>query len=149
MAELVDGGQVVLVVAGGGLGQLLLFCGVDQLVDRRVTSVEVAGMLCAMIMIAGSSAADTSDPIGVLILLVVLGAAAVCFGGRWAFNVRGAVESTLTRRRAALEVRGRRTGDLSLADTESLSPFFFRFLGSVIAVAGLAMVGLSLILVTG
>lgn len=103
----------------------------------------------AMIMIVGSSAADTSDPIGVLILFAVLGVAAVCLGGRWALNLRGAVESTLARRRAALEVRGRRTGDLSLADTESLSPFFFRFLGSVIAVAGLAMVGLSLILATG
>lgn len=106
-------------------------------------------MLCAMIMIAGPSAADTSDPIGVLILLAVLGAAAVCLGGRWAFNLRGAVDSTLARRRAALELRGQRTGDLSLADTKSLSPVFFRYVGSVIAVAGLAMLGLSLILATG
>jgi hypothetical protein len=106
-------------------------------------------MLCGMIMIAVSPAADTSDPIGVLLLLAVVGVAAVYIGGRWAFNLRGAVDSTLARRRAALELRGQRTGNLSLADTESLSPFFFKFVGSVIAVAGLAMLTLSLILATG
>ncbi|MFD9322294.1 hypothetical protein ACFWDQ_32395 [Streptomyces sp. NPDC060053] len=63
--------------------------------------------------------------------------------------MRGAVDAALARRRAALELRGRRTGDLSLADTESLGPGFFKFMGGVIAVAGCALLALSLILATG
>ncbi|MFD7136736.1 hypothetical protein [Streptomyces sp. NPDC059894] len=101
-----------------------------------------------MFMIVTTSAAASSDPTGVLIFLAALGAAAVCVGARWAFNLRGAVDATLARRRAALELRGRRTGDLSLADTESLGPGFFKFMGSVIAVGGLALLALSLILAT-
>ena len=101
-----------------------------------------------MFMIATTSAAASSNPVGVLILLAVLGVAAVYFGGRWAFNLGGAVETTLARRRAALELRGQRTGNLSLADTESLSPGFFKLIGSVIAVAGLVLLALSLILAT-
>ncbi|MFG3323934.1 hypothetical protein ACGF3J_38440 [Streptomyces sp. NPDC048171] len=101
-----------------------------------------------MIMIARSSAADTSDPTGVLFLLIALGAAGVYFGGRLAFNLGGAVDSMLERRRAALELRAQRTGNLSLAETGSLSPGFFKFVGSVSAVAGLALLALSLILAT-
>ncbi|WP_143098943.1 hypothetical protein [Streptomyces sp. yr375] len=101
-----------------------------------------------MLMIAISSAAPSSDPTGVLIFLAALGAAAICIGARWAFNLRGAVDATLARRRAALELRGQRTGDLSLADTDSVGPGFFKYLGGVIAVAGLALLALSLFLVT-
>ncbi|MFF3502023.1 hypothetical protein [Streptomyces sp. NPDC003247] len=101
-----------------------------------------------MSMITTTSAAASSDPAGVLIFLAALGAAAVCFGARWTFNLRGAVDATLARRRAALELKGQRTGDLSLADTESLGPGFFKLIGSVIAVAGLALLALSLILAT-
>ncbi|MEV7796114.1 hypothetical protein AB0O68_29610 [Streptomyces sp. NPDC087512] len=102
-----------------------------------------------MFMIAAPSAAASSDPVGVLILLAVLGVAAIWFGGRWAFNLGGAVETTLARRRAALELRGLRTGDLGLADTEGLGPSFFRLIGGVMAVAGLVLLTLSLILATG
>lgn len=105
-------------------------------------------MLRVMLMIATTSAAASSNPTGVLIFLAALGAAAICIGARWAFNVRGAVDATLARRRASLELRGRRTGDLSLADTKSLGPGFFKFMGSVTAVAGLALPALSLILAT-
>lgn len=105
-------------------------------------------MLCGMIMIADTSSADTSDPIGVLILLAALGFAAVFIGGRLTFNVRGAVDATLARRRAVLELKAQQTGDLGLPETWSLSPFFFKFLGSVTMVAGLVLLALSLILVT-
>lgn len=105
-------------------------------------------MLHVMLMIATTSAADSSDPTAVLIFLAALGAAAVYIGARWAFNLRGAVDTTLARRRAALELKGQRTGNLSLADTESLSPGFLKIIGSVIAVAGLALLALSLILAT-
>ncbi|MFL9659707.1 hypothetical protein ACJ7VE_39155 [Streptomyces sp. PB17] len=101
-----------------------------------------------MITIAGPSAAGSSDPIGVLIFLAALGVGGVFIGGRLAFNVRGAVDSTLVRRRAVLEVRAQRTGDLRLSDTGSLGPFFFRFVGSVTMVAGVALLALSLILAT-
>ncbi|WP_189712854.1 hypothetical protein [Streptomyces phaeofaciens] len=102
-----------------------------------------------MFMIATASAAASSNPTGVLTFLAALGAAAVCIGARWAFNVRGAVDTTLARRRAALELMGQRAGDLSLADTKSLGPGFFKFMGGVITVAGLALLALSLILATG
>lgn len=105
-------------------------------------------MLRVMLMIATTSAAASSDPTGVLIFVAALGAAAVYIGGRLVFNLRGAVDATLARRRAALELKGQRTGNLSLADTESLGPGFFKILGSVIAVAGLALLALSLILAT-
>ncbi|MFG1670882.1 hypothetical protein [Streptomyces sp. Y7] len=59
------------------------------------------------------------------------------------------MEATLARRRAVLELKGRRTGDLSLADTESLGPWFFKLIGGVIAVGGLALLALSLILAAG
>ncbi|MER5755982.1 hypothetical protein [Streptomyces sp. NPDC002088] len=101
-----------------------------------------------MFMIATASAAASSNPTGVLIFLAAFGAAAVYMGARWAFNLRGAVDVTLARRRAALELKGQRTGDLSLADTESLGPGFFKFFGGVIAVAGLAVLALSMILAT-
>ncbi|MFJ4619741.1 hypothetical protein [Streptomyces sp. NPDC088812] len=101
-----------------------------------------------MFMIATTSAATSSDPTGVLIFLAALGAAAVFMGARLAFNLRGAVDATLARRRAALELRGQRTGDLSLAETDSLGPGFFKLIGSVVAVAGLALLALSLILAT-
>lgn len=45
-------------------------------------------------------------------------------------------------------MKAQRTGDLRLSDTGSLSPFFFRFVGSVTMVAGLALLALSLILAT-
>lgn len=105
-------------------------------------------MLCGMIMVVGASSADTSDPISVLIFLAALGFAAVFTGGRLAFNVRGAVDVTLARRRAVLELKAQSTGDLGLPDTWSLSPFFFKFLGSVTMVAGFALLALSLILAT-
>ncbi|QJT02637.1 hypothetical protein G9272_21960 [Streptomyces asoensis] len=98
-----------------------------------------------MLMIA-TTAAASSDPTGVLVLLAVLGAAAVYIGARWAFDLRGAVDATLARRRAALELKGQRTGNLGLADTESLSPGFYRLIGGVMAVGGLALLTLSLIL---
>ncbi|MER6169580.1 hypothetical protein, partial [Streptomyces violaceorubidus] len=69
-------------------------------------------------------------------------------GGRMAFNVRGAVDATLARRRAVLELKAQSTGDLGLPDTWSLSPFFFKFLGSVTMMAGFALLALTLILVT-
>ncbi|MER6415618.1 hypothetical protein [Streptomyces humidus] len=99
-----------------------------------------------MLMIATTSAAASSNPTGVLIFLAALGAAAVYIGARWAFNLRGAVDATLARRRAALELRGQRTGNLSLADTESLGLGFFKLIGSVIAVGGLVLLALSMIL---
>ncbi|MET9386616.1 hypothetical protein ABZY09_37615 [Streptomyces sp. NPDC002928] len=99
-----------------------------------------------MLMIAAASAAASSNPTGVLIFLAALAAAAVYTGARWAFNLRGAVDSTLARRRAVLELKGQRTGNLSLADTESLGPGFFKFMGSVIALAGLVLLALSVIL---
>jgi len=101
-----------------------------------------------MFMIATASAAASANPTGVLIFLALLGVAAVSIGARWAFNLRGAVDTTLARRRAALELKGRNTGNLSLADTESLGPWFFKLIGSVIAVAGLVLLALSLILAT-
>ncbi|MFJ9011965.1 hypothetical protein [Streptomyces canus] len=102
-------------------------------------------MLRALFMIAATSAGASPDPARVLIFLAALGTAAVHVGARWAFNLRGAVDTTLARRRAALELRGRRAGDLSLVDTESLSPGLFEFMGSVI-VGGLALLALSMML---
>ncbi|WP_157849351.1 hypothetical protein [Streptomyces violaceorubidus] len=101
-----------------------------------------------MIMIVGASSADASDPIGVLIFLAALGFAAVFAGGRLAFNVRGAVDATLARRRAVLELKAQSTGDLGLPDTWSFSPFFFKFLGSVTMVAVFVLLALGLVLVT-
>ncbi|MER6789857.1 hypothetical protein ABT330_35525 [Streptomyces sp. NPDC000658] len=102
-----------------------------------------------MSMIAAPSAAASSSPTGALILLAVLGVAAVCFGARWAFNLRGAVDTTLARRRAALELRGARTGDLSLAETDGVSAGFFRLVGGVLTAAGLVLLVLSLALAAG
>lgn len=63
-------------------------------------------MLRIMFMIVATAAAASSDPAGVLIFLAALGAAAVYIGARWVFNLRGAVDAVLARRRAALELKG-------------------------------------------
>ncbi|MFE7929148.1 hypothetical protein ACFU6S_10445 [Streptomyces sp. NPDC057456] len=44
---------------------------------------------------------------------------------------------------------GQRTGNLSLADTDSISPGFYRLIGGVLTVAGVALLALSLILAVG
>ncbi|QNE77540.1 hypothetical protein F0344_25705 [Streptomyces finlayi] len=101
-----------------------------------------------MFMITATLAADSSTPTGALIVIAVLGIAAVCYGGRWAFDVRGAVNLTMKRRRAAIELKAQQTGNLGLADTDIVRPLFFRLIGSVIAVGGLALLLLAAALAT-
>ncbi|MFC8826628.1 hypothetical protein ACFT9I_14945 [Streptomyces sp. NPDC057137] len=93
-----------------------------------------------------AAATDADTPTGLLIFLGAMGAVAVIIGARWAFNLRGAVDSTLQRRRAVLELKGQRTGDLGLAVNDSIGPSFFRIIGSVVAVAGFGLLALSSIL---
>ncbi|MGW1885554.1 hypothetical protein [Streptomyces sp. NPDC001970] len=99
-----------------------------------------------MFMISVASA-GASRPTGLLICLAAMGAAAVYGGARWAFNLRGAVDATLQRRRAVLELKGQRSGDLNFADNNHVSPWLFRLAGGVMGVAGLALLAMSLILV--
>ncbi|MFJ8886320.1 hypothetical protein ACIRJR_23320 [Streptomyces sp. NPDC102402] len=101
-------------------------------------------------MIITASPAPTADstPTGVLVFLAVLGIAAVCYGGRWALDIRGAIDTTLTRRRAALDIKAQQTGNLGLTQTDGISPSFFRYLGIVITTGGLALLALSAILAT-
>ncbi|MET4920933.1 hypothetical protein P3L51_00865 [Streptomyces sp. PSRA5] len=102
-------------------------------------------MLRNMFMIF-AAATDADTPTGLLIFLGVMGAVALIMGVRWAFNWRGAVDSTLQRRRAVLELKGQRSGDLGLAGNDSIGPWFFRIIGSIVAVAGLGLLTLSSIL---
>nr|PPQ60470.1 hypothetical protein C5F59_30165 [Streptomyces sp. QL37] len=96
-----------------------------------------------MFMITAATAAPI--PAGVHIFITVLGIAAVCYGGRWAFDIRGAIGATLARRRAAMEVKAQQTGNLGLTQSDGVGPSFFRFLGIVITAGGLVMLGLSAI----
>lgn len=105
-------------------------------------------MMRLMFMTTATSAADSSTPTGALIVIAVLGIAAVCYGGRWAFDVRGAVGVTMARRRAALELRAQQSGNLGLADTDIVRPLFFKLLGSVIAAGGLVLLLVGAVLAT-
>lgn len=96
-----------------------------------------------------ASPADADTPTGLLIFFGAFGAAALVMGVRWAFNLRGAVDSTMRRLRAVLELKGQRSGNLSLADNDPIGPWFFRIMGSVVALGGLGMLALSLILSAG
>ncbi|MEV0850410.1 hypothetical protein AB0J21_31905 [Streptomyces sp. NPDC049954] len=102
-----------------------------------------------MITKASALAASSSSSPGSLVLLFALGAVAVWFGARWAFNLGGAVDGMLARRRAVLELRGSRTGELSLADNDGFGPWFFRLAGSVMALAGVVLLLLGLALAVG
>ncbi|MEV0092548.1 hypothetical protein [Streptomyces sp. NPDC050738] len=101
-----------------------------------------------MYMITAAAAADSSTPTGTLIFLGVLGLAAVCWGGRSAFDVRGAVGVMMARRRAALQLRAQQTGNLGLVETDWAGPWYFRLVGSVVALAGLVILLLVAILAT-
>ncbi|MEU9362800.1 hypothetical protein AB0D35_32640 [Streptomyces sp. NPDC048301] len=105
-------------------------------------------------MIISATAATTTPtateptPTGVLVLLAVLGIAAICYGGRWALDISGAIDTTLTRRRAALELKAQQTGNLGLTQTDGVSRSYFRYFGIVITLAGLILLALSAILAT-
>ncbi|MFJ6851828.1 hypothetical protein ACIQM3_15050 [Streptomyces sp. NPDC091271] len=99
-------------------------------------------------MITAASTADSSTPTGALIFIAVLGIAAVGYGGRWAFDLRGAVGGPTTRRRAAPELKAQRTGNLGIADTDIVRPLFFRLLSSVIAAGGLVLLLAAAVLAT-
>lgn len=88
---------------------------------------------------AASSSTSSSTSSGVLVFLFALGAVAVWFGARWAFNLGGAADGMLARRRAVLQLRGSRTGELRLADNDGLGASFFRLTDGVMAVAGLVL----------
>lgn len=96
-------------------------------------------------IITASSAAD-STPTGVLAFLAVLGVAAIWYGGRWAFDIRGAIDATLARRHAALDARAHLTGNLGLTQTDGVGRSFFRYFGIVITTGGLVLLALSAIL---
>ncbi|WP_455357377.1 hypothetical protein [Streptomyces sp. SYSU K217416] len=100
-----------------------------------------------MSMISTASTAATSNPTGLLIFLAALGAAGTYGGARWVFNLRGAVDATLQRRRAVLELKGQRSGNLSVAGNDPIGPWFFKLCGSVIGLAGLVLLAMSLILI--
>ncbi|MFD4571527.1 hypothetical protein ACFWNK_00750 [Streptomyces sp. NPDC058417] len=101
-----------------------------------------------MFMIAVSSGASSSSPVGATVFLAVLGVAAVCFGARFVFDPGGAVDTTLERRRIALELRGQRTGNLERAAADGMGAWFFELMGSLVGLAGLGMLALSLVLST-
>ncbi|MBN0048189.1 hypothetical protein JS756_29585 [Streptomyces actuosus] len=107
----------------------------------------ISAMLHGMLMIATASAARASGQAPVLIFLATFAAAGVYMGARWVFNLHGAVDKALARRRAVLELKGQQTGNLSLADTESLGPWFFKLVGGVLGVAGLILLAISLLLI--
>ncbi|MEV6311114.1 hypothetical protein AB0M10_21240 [Streptomyces sp. NPDC051840] len=98
-----------------------------------------------MIMITSASAATSTTPTSVLVLLAVLGCAGLVYGGRLALNLRGAVDSIMERRRAALEYRAQQSGNLAAGVSDPLGSWFFRIIGSIVAVASLVMVAFSLI----
>ncbi|MFJ6986212.1 MULTISPECIES: hypothetical protein [unclassified Streptomyces] len=102
-----------------------------------------------MFMIAASSGAISSSPVGATVFLAVLGVVAVWFGARFVFNLGGAVDTTLERRRVALELRGQRTGNLEFAAADGMGAWFFKLVGGLVGLAGLGMLALSLILSVG
>ncbi|MCX5413250.1 hypothetical protein [Streptomyces sp. NBC_00059] len=99
-------------------------------------------------MIITAAPAADSTPTGVLAFLAVLGIAAIWYGGRWAFDIRGAIGATLARRRAALDVKAQQTGNLGLTQTDGIGPLFFRCFGIIITTGGLILLALSAILAT-
>jgi len=93
-------------------------------------------------IITASTTAD-STPTGALALLAVLGIAAIWYGGKWAFDIRGAIDATLARRRAVLDARAQLTGNLGLTQTDGVGRAFYRYLGIVITTGGLVLLALS------
>ncbi|MEV6261940.1 hypothetical protein AB0M42_14480 [Streptomyces sp. NPDC051784] len=110
-----------------------------------MTFVSRSVQLCSMTMITAASAAASATPTSVLVLLAVLGSAGLVYGGRLALNLRGAVDSTMERRRVALEYRAQQSGNLAAGVSDPLGAGFFRIIGSIVAVASLVMVALSII----
>ncbi|MGX1267194.1 hypothetical protein [Streptomyces phaeoluteigriseus] len=78
----------------------------------------------------------------IVILLVVMAFSAVYMGARLVFNLNGNVDRKLARRRAVLELKGQRSGDLAFADTQSFGPIFYRIVGGVIGLTGLFLLAL-------
>jgi hypothetical protein len=112
-----------------------------------MTSASVPEMLRDMFMILAAST-DAHTPTGPLVLLGALGAAALIYGLRWVFNVRGALDSTVQRRRALLELKGQQAGNLSLAANDIKGHGYFRVAGCIIAVSGLVLLALVAVLAT-
>ncbi|MEU9744886.1 hypothetical protein [Streptomyces niveus] len=96
-----------------------------------------------------AASADAGSPTGPLIFLGAMGAVGLIMGARWAFNLGGAVDSAMQRRRAVLELKGQRSGDLGMASNDSIGPSFFRIIGGVVAVGSLVLLALSSILIAG
>ncbi|MFB6776456.1 hypothetical protein ACFCX0_03280 [Streptomyces sp. NPDC056352] len=92
--------------------------------------------------------ADTDNPTLLLAFLAIMGVAAFIYGVRWAFNLRGAVDSMMQRRRAVREWKAQQSGDLTFVGIDAVGPWFFRIVGSVVALASLLMVAVSLILIS-
>jgi hypothetical protein len=78
-----------------------------------------------------------------LLLLLIIGVAAAVYGGRLAFDVRGAATRTYQRRLDALQANASARGQLAAADP--LPAWFFRMVGWVAFGAGVLMLLLALI----
>ncbi|MFE3515741.1 hypothetical protein [Streptomyces sp. NPDC059166] len=99
-------------------------------------------------MIITASPASDPTPTGAVVLIALLGIGAVGYGGRWALDVRGAIDATLARRRAALELKAQQTGNLGLSETDGVGRSYFRYFGIVISTGGLVLVAISAIIAT-
>ncbi|WP_299528971.1 hypothetical protein [uncultured Streptomyces sp.] len=102
-----------------------------------------------MSMIISASDPGYQPPTSLFVFLALLGVGALVYGGRWAFDVRGAVASTLARRRAVLELKAQQSGNLGLVGADGVGPWFFRLFGGVIAAGGLLLLLVSVVSLTG
>lgn len=95
-----------------------------------------------------AAASDTPTPTNLLVFIALIGVAGVWFGARLVFNVRGAVDVALARRRVALELRAQQSGNLSSIETQGLEPSYFRTVGIVISGAGVLLLLVDAIIAT-
>ncbi|MFJ3225071.1 hypothetical protein ACIPJS_17205 [Streptomyces sp. NPDC086783] len=64
---------------------------------------------------------------------------------RWTFNLGGAVDDQLARRRAGMELRVQRSGGLGALETDGVGPGFYKFAGVCLMAAGPVLFAISVL----
>ncbi|MFE4257149.1 hypothetical protein ACFRU3_48730 [Streptomyces sp. NPDC056910] len=98
------------------------------------------------VITAVSTSASPPSAAG-LLLVTALGAAGHVIGARWTFNLGGAVDTLLARRKAGLELRAQRSGNLGAIDTDGVGYGFYRAAGILLIVSGVALLAVSLLFI--